>query len=311
MVIRYRLDRQNLQMRLLLILLLCLPMASNAKKIYQYVDEDGITHFTDVAPDTEQTVSSRTVRVDNPKMITLRTADLADGSRDVFVFNHWWGPAELKVRFPQRTDIQLDGPAQRGQAVLPAYLETRILNISATGPRAAFEMSMSATPGDPDAVVDEEFVYAAPFAGNRFVITQAFNGEFTHAGRQNRYAIDIALPEGTPVVAARAGVVMSVEDDYFNEGTRPEYAARANNVRVIHGDGGMAVYAHLLSESVVVRPGQRVRLGQKLGLSGNTGFSSGPHLHFVVQRNQGGELTSVPFTLADGFPQLGQLIWGQ
>lgn len=298
-------------MPLIVLLLLCLPLTVSAKKIYQYVDDGGITHFTDVAPDTEQPVKSRTVRVDNPKMITLRSADRADGSRDIFVFNHWWGPAALDVRFPKRTDVRLDGPARRGQVVIPAYLETKILTIAATGPRAAFELSMSATPGDPAALPDQQFVYAAPFTGSRFVITQAFNGEFTHNNAQNRHAIDIALPEGTPVVAAREGIVMSVEDDYFNEGTRPEYAARANNVRVLHSDGGMAVHAHLLSESVVVRPGQRVRLGQTLGLSGNTGFSTGPHLHFVIQRNRGGRLVSVPFITAEGRPAAGQWIWGQ
>ena len=59
----------------------------------------------------------------------------------------------------------------------------------------------------------------------------------------------------------------------------------------------MAVYAHLQPGGVLVRTGQRVRRGQPIGLSGNTGFSSGPHLHFVVQVNRGMRLESIPFRM--------------
>jgi murein DD-endopeptidase MepM/ murein hydrolase activator NlpD len=66
---------------------------------------------------------------------------------------------------------------------------------------------------------------------------------------------------------------------------------------VLHEDGTMAVYAHLQPESVIVRPGQRVNTGQRLGASGNTGFSTGPHLHFALQVNRGMELVSIPFRM--------------
>jgi murein DD-endopeptidase MepM/ murein hydrolase activator NlpD len=59
-----------------------------------------------------------------------------------------------------------------------------------------------------------------------------------------------------------------------------------NFVRVLHDDGTMGVYLHLKQGSVSVE-GQRVMVGSALALSGNTGNSSGPHLHFVVQRNTG------------------------
>ena len=76
------------------------------------------------------------------------------------------------------------------------------------------------------------------------------------------------------------------------------FGDRANSVRVLHPDGSMGVYAHLEWESTIVSPGQRVRVGQQLGRSGNTGFSSGPHLHFVVQVNHGMQLVSVPIEFA-------------
>jgi len=59
----------------------------------------------------------------------------------------------------------------------------------------------------------------------------------------------------------------------------------------------MGLYAHLRPEGVLVRVGQRVRQGQQIGLSGNTGFTSGPHLHFAVQVNRGMNLVAIPFRM--------------
>jgi murein DD-endopeptidase MepM/ murein hydrolase activator NlpD len=99
-------------------------------------------------------------------------------------------------------------------------------------------------------------------------------------------------------MAARDGVVMQVESDFDKASlNREKYGGRANFVRIVHDDGTMALYAHLKPEGVLVRAGQRVRRGQTIGLSGNTGFSGGPHLHFVVQVNRGMKLESIPFKM--------------
>ncbi|MGB5690717.1 MAG: M23 family metallopeptidase, partial [Woeseiaceae bacterium] len=74
------------------------------------------------------------------------------------------------------------------------------------------------------------------------------------------------------------------------------YADLANIVRVLHDDGTFAVYAHLNWNSIRVNPGERVHAGQYIADSGNTGFSSGPHLHFAVQRNVGMFVESLPVT---------------
>jgi len=83
--------------------------------------------------------------------------------------------------------------------------------------------------------------------------------------------IDLAVPEGTPVVAAEGGVVLIAAGvgDY------------GNTVVVDHGGGVATVYAHL--SRCLVRPGQKVRAGDVVGLAGSSGLSTGPHLHFEVR----------------------------
>ena len=129
-----------------------------------------------------------------------------------------------------------------------------------------------------------------PVAGVR--VHQAAHGHASHQDRQNRHAWDFALPEGTPVLAARAGQVIALHEDSTGPGTAP--GDGGNWIRVLHEDGSMAVYAHLQPGSRQVQLGQRVGTGQPLAASGNTGYSTAPHLHFVVQVNTGMALASIP-----------------
>jgi murein DD-endopeptidase MepM/ murein hydrolase activator NlpD len=86
-----------------------------------------------------------------------------------------------------------------------------------------------------------------------------------------------------------------MEDDFHGGDQKQRYIDRANRVRILHADGSMAVYAHLEANSVRTYPGTRVPAGTWIANSGNTGYSSGPHLHFVVQINAGMALESLPF----------------
>lgn len=72
----------------------------------------------------------------------------------------------------------------------------------------------------------------------------------------------------------------------------------ANVVRILHEDGTYAIYAHLNWNSIRVRVGDVVERGEYIADSGNTGYSSGPHLHFVVVRNTGMTMQSVPVTFS-------------
>jgi len=142
--------------------------------------------------------------------------------------------------------------------------------------------------------------YAWPWRQGVYYVTQGAGGDFSHNTPKGRYAVDIAMPEGTPIVVSRAGQVVEVENDQDGRGNHPS----GNFVRILHDDGTMSVYLHLQRGSIKVAEGQWVRPGQPLASSGNTGRSTGPHLHFVVQRNTGEAVESIPFRFAQAVDSL-------
>ena len=86
--------------------------------------------------------------------------------------------------------------------------------------------------------------------------------------------LDIAAPFGTTVVAAADGVVVAVGHSRVGYG---------NYVVIAHGGGIMTLYGHLLETNVDV--GNKVVRGQRVGLEGSTGWSTGPHVHFELRVN--------------------------
>jgi hypothetical protein len=142
---------------------------------------------------------------------------------------------------------------------------------------------------------DDDFVYQLPYApGAKFKVTQGYNGKFSHTG-SNKYATDWQMPEGTLVCAARGGVVVRTRDDSEKGGSSMAFDRYNNYVLIRHDDGTLGHYCHLQKAGCLVKPGQRVSAGQPIAHSGNTGFSSGPHLHFCVFKTKNGrERVSIP-----------------
>jgi murein DD-endopeptidase MepM/ murein hydrolase activator NlpD len=135
-------------------------------------------------------------------------------------------------------------------------------------------------------------------------VTQGYHGSYSHKG-SNEYAIDWQMPEGTPVFAARGGLVVKVKDDSNTGGSSMKYDPFNNYVLIRHNDGTLGHYCHLKKNGVTVKPGEMVKAGQLIAHSGNTGFSSGAHLHFSVFKTKDGrERISLPvkFQTADGKP---------
>jgi murein DD-endopeptidase MepM/ murein hydrolase activator NlpD len=213
------------------------------------------------------------------------------------VRNDYYAPLLLEVELVGLRHA-VGSTASRVAVIVPPRRELVVATVGAAHPRLApaFEYRTAFSLGDPRAEHDDTVLYRLPFAdGLRFPVSQAPGGSaHTHNTPDTEYAIDFAMPPGTPVVAARGGVVMQVVQ-HHGVG-RPElgFLHKANLVRVVHEDGTWADYAHLQRASVRVVPGQRVKAGDFLALSGNSGFTSGPHLHFAVKRNRAGEIVSVP-----------------
>ncbi len=255
--------------------------------------------FTDRPPDNASTpVEVKQLPVSElPAKVSVRNRGSTDAPT-LTVINDYYGPIEVEISGEGIENMEAR-PSLPARVVVPARTETPVVNLRSTGPRWRYAYRVRAILGDPAATHEPDRPYAPPFApGQRFSISQAFDGAFSHQHPQSRYAVDINLPLGTPVRAAREGVIMEFAADFLDGGPDEKYRERANAVRILHADGTMAVYAHLQADSVRVRPGQRVERGAWLANSGNTGYSTGPHLHFAIQRNTGMELVSVPFEFA-------------
>lgn len=145
---------------------------------------------------------------------------------------------------------------------------------------------------DPDH--DDDYLYRLPYADDTtFPVIQSYGAKLSHRGVE-QYTVDFGMPVGTPVHAAREGVVVLLEDSHDGNCWREECGRLANFVVVLHSDGTTGEYFHLERGSVAVRLGEQVRRGQPLALSGNTGYSTAPHLHFGVYRAlRGGHTQSV------------------
>lgn len=216
----------------------------------------------------------------------------------LYADNPLHGPVEVTLHAPQLTNAVSDQPLPLHRVLAP-HRRTLLANISLVDghDRAETSFQLESMLGDPLAVA-RDVAYSLPVDSSDWDLGQGFHGGFSHTDAANRYAIDLIVAEGTPVLAARGGIVMEVQAGYGRGSTdKARDFARANLVRILHDDGSMAIYAHLRENGVVVRPGDSVSLGQVLAVSGNTGYTSGPHLHFCVQVNRGMRLTSIPFRM--------------
>jgi len=288
-----------LGLAVLLLGLGCLPGPLHAEKLYTARDANGNLVFSDVPVAGSEVVAVQQVEVASGFCASVSKLGEKD---DVALrgVNDCYGPVEVRVALSEARNIRSDRPPSFS-VTLPARSSRELVRLRRADPRQGFRYALSHTlvPGDPQARHLPPRPYLPPVpAGQRFPISQAFHGALTHGHPQSEYAVDIPMAEGTPVHAARGGVIMEVANDFFTGGTEERFAERANFIRILHKDGTMALYAHLQLESLRYPRGSRVAAGQLIAASGNTGYSSGPHLHFAIQQNLGGELRSIPFVFA-------------
>jgi len=268
-----------------------------AQKLYRYKDANGVWVYTDRQPGEEQTYQESQIerRFVQPQVNLLQRSTRSGIT--LFAQNTFFAPVQIAFRLQAIENVSADTPRE-GLKVVPARSEMELVVVGKAVEQVElrFDSDFQFLPGEPGVEHRPEQPYRLPYAlSSEAPVSQAFPDMTTHTDTASAHAVDFVMPIGTDVFAARDGIVIEVASDFFENGTNLSVdGPRANVVRVLHDDGTMALYVHLNWNTIRVVPGQRVQRGEYLADSGNTGFSTGPHLHFVVQRNRGGALESLP-----------------
>lgn len=262
-------------------------------EVYRYKDERGNWVYADRPPASGSAESVRTrAETASPRIVVEPRA--AAGALGMVAVNECRCPVEFAIKVRGA-----DGAERIAQAVVPERSQKLLVEVPTPPGTGKFSFDYGYVIGEPGATHAPRQPYRAPFATARsFTVSQAPPSAVTHADAASRHAVDIAMPVGTAVHAAREGLVINVAHKFFAGGLKPQLGDEANFVQILHEDGTTAIYAHLQMDTIRVRPGQRVERGQYIANSGNTGFSSGPHLHFVVVRNAGFRSESLPVAFA-------------
>lgn len=275
----------NLKIKLMQ-LVLCLWAIAAPHSVYAQ-NLTQAAHTIDARVETKKIGSEHAIIVHNNTFSTLSVVCAFTKSENVYSDKSW--PLYSVV------------PAKSNVEIAKVFVKDSHQNSS-------FAFNSSFVEGDLEAIHDKNAIYRLPYMDNSsFSITQSIGAtRTTHTTPDSLFAVDFAMPEGTPIVAARDGLVTVVENNYTQAGYTEEFRSKANSINIQHSDGTLGVYAHLKYHGAIVSPGQLVKAGDVIGYSGNTGFSSGAHLHFALLRVQKNgntlETVSVPFSFYIGSP---------
>ncbi len=220
-------------------------------------------------------------------MLEIVEEDLPSGDVAIYAKNTGYCPLTATLDFPVLKNMNVDVKLPY-ECVIPAQAEKHLIlkvsekkNIKSGS--YEYRYSLGYVMGDViNGGHDDDFVYQLPFKhGHSHLVGQGYNGRFSHS-RMN--CLDFNMDEKTEVCAARAGTVIQIKEDSNVGCTSSRCKSKANYVVVYHEDGSLARYIHLKLNGSKVKLGQKVKAGDVIGYSGNTGWSSGPHLHFEVNK---------------------------
>ncbi len=283
-------------------LAICLTLASSdcaaAESMYKYRGESGEWIYSDRPPVDEEASEVRELEKGTDRPQVLVTHQLAERQLRFVARNEYHAPVQLIIGLQRLHNLEAPPADEELHWTLLPRSTTDIMSLRTIDDNVApsIEYRFAWVPGDPQATHNPFKPYRAPFAvARQFTVSQAFPVTMTHTTADSRYAVDISMPIGTDIYAARSGTVFDVSSTNYRGGLDPSRdGAAANLIRILHDDGTYAVYAHLNWNTIRVRPGDIVERGEYIADSGNTGFSTGPHLHFAVIRNRGLRLESLP-----------------
>ena len=314
-------DRAAIICPLALLLALIVPLGLttelHAQQLYKYRGENGEWIFSDRPPVDDQTPEVRELAKGSAPATVDVKHRFVGTTVELFASNGYYAPVEIALEIVSLRGLSFPDPEQPMTWVLPPRSSRNLLQLELLedGSTPFLEYRFRYIQGDPAARHDPRRPYRLPYAvASQYPVTQAFPEIATHDSIDSYYAVDFAMPVGTDIFAARGGIVFDVASSNFRAGQDIKRdGPAANVVRILHDDGTYAIYAHLNTNSIRVQPGDRVERGDYIADSGNTGYSSGPHLHFVVMRNVGQRVESIPVTFVGAttepvVPATGQLL---
>jgi murein DD-endopeptidase MepM/ murein hydrolase activator NlpD len=198
--------------------------------------------------------------------------------------------------------LSTDGPKTITQTLQGEQAQTiMVLRENDADQEGRYRVSCEWTVGNKDANHDDDQIYVFPYANGRsYRVLQGYGSRFSHRGLE-QFAIDFKMDEGTAVHAARDGVVARIEEANSIGCWEDGCGKYANYIVILHNDGTTGEYYHLQENGALVDVGDQVKAGQKIGLSGNTGHTTMPHLHFAVYRAASwGNTQSIPVRFMSG-----------
>lgn len=274
-----------------------------ASKLYKYQDAQGNWHFSDTLPQgvspSEQAASPVSANIEP---VIIRNTG-TDAEPDFQVSNNLPGPIELEFSSSKLLNIRAI-PALPLRMVVPAATTMPITRLRRIDPDRPWSYSYTTrfVPGDPAAQHETGKPYLPPFPPiKEFSISESLETSPYKQYAQTRHAVEIPMPANTVIFAARSGTVMEVKSARLAPGGS---LPQVHYVKLLHSDGTFGVYAPLQSGSVKARVGDQILRGQPLGELAPAPGQQATQLTFVVQKNTGMRLESIPFQFAhfDGSP---------
>ncbi len=289
--------KKNYSSFLLTILFSLIAFTNVEGKIMRYVDENGVVTYTDDEEEAEKYSYDEydDLGAPNPDKVQFKF-DAETGQ--LYVVNEFASEITVKVHVSDKTvilsDIIFDIPIEipgSSEILLGTITQIAEGEVELTN---SFEIGKIYKGSENYYYLTNPNELCVPFIG-KFAVTQGWEGGFTHKGPKSRYAIDVSMPIGTPIIAVKGGRVIDMKMDSSLGGKNKKYRAHANFIKIQHNDGTMSVYVHLKGHSQTVQIGDFVKKGQIIALSGNTGYTTGPHLHFAIQTNTQQGVRSIKF----------------
>jgi len=205
-----------------------------------------------------------------------------DGANFVlYVDNHELCPVSFEIHLELKNMISSEGE-KRIFVIAPGVKKQQVLRLKPKA-KGKYNFKYKSWKNYGDHYLknyDKDFEYNLPFARTQsFQLYQGYNGKSTHQGKN---ALDFTMPVGTPIHSVRSGRVVSVVESNKLGCPDQSCAKFGNTIIIYHSDGTFSKYVHLKFNGSVVNLGDFVKKGELIGYSGNTGWTTGPHLHLEI-----------------------------